>query len=79
MHTTRALYELTRNERDKWDEEDEWLLIKVPKKGKQKWFHVDYCDGDKEDEFHWLEGPYLQEIFNRGGPSGKTTKPDENI
>ncbi len=21
---------------------------------------VDYCDGDDEDEFHWLEGPYLQ-------------------
>jgi hypothetical protein len=21
---------------------------------------VDYCDGDVEDEFHWLEGPYLQ-------------------
>ncbi len=22
---------------------------------------VDYCDGDLEDEFHWLEGPYHQD------------------
>jgi hypothetical protein len=57
MNTTEALYRLTRNDNDKWDE---WLIIKVPRKGK-KWFYVDYCDGDVEDEFHWLEGPYRQE------------------
>ena len=22
---------------------------------------MDYCDGDDEDEFQWLEGPYLQD------------------
>ena len=33
MNTNRALYELTRNERDKWDDDDEWIIIKVPKKG----------------------------------------------
>ena len=61
MSTTEALYRLTSNEKDKWDEEDEWLVIKVPKRTQHKIFYVDYCDGDSEDELHWLEGPYLQE------------------
>ena len=60
--TAEALYRLTKNERDKWDDDDEWVIIKVPKK-KKNWFYVDYCDGDTEDEFHWLEGPYLQEYL----------------
>ena len=65
MNTTEALFRLTKNEKDKWDEEDEWLIIKVPKKGK-KWFLVDYGDGDVEDEFDWLEGPYLQQSLTVG-------------
>ena len=60
MSTTEALQRLTKNERDKVDEEDDWLIIKIPKKQKLKYFMVDYCDGDQEDEFQWLEGPYLQ-------------------
>ena len=32
MGTTEALYRLTSNDKDKWDEEDEWIVIKVPKK-----------------------------------------------
>ncbi len=39
---------------------DEWLIIKVPRNQRLKYFMVDYCDGDNEDEYHWLEGPYLQ-------------------
>ncbi len=62
MNTTEALYRLTRNDKKTFDEDDEWIIIKVPRKGK-KWFYVDYCDGDNEDEFHWLEGPYLQKYF----------------
>jgi hypothetical protein len=62
ISTAEALYRLTKNERDKWDDDDEWFIIKVPKK-KKNWFYVDYCDGDTEDEFHWLEGPYLQEYL----------------
>jgi hypothetical protein len=60
MSTTEALHRLTRNEKDERNEEDEWLIIKVSRKQKNKYFMVDYCDGDTEDEFHWLEGPYLQ-------------------
>ena len=60
MSTTEALQRLTRNERDEVDEEDDWLIIKIPRKQRLKYFMVDYCDGDKEDEFQWLEGPYLQ-------------------
>ena len=59
MSTAEALYRLTRNKNDKLEEEDEWLIIKVPKKGK-KLFFVDFCDGDDVDEFQWLEGPYQQ-------------------
>ena len=46
--------------KEKKDRDDEWLIIKIPKKGKEC-FLVDYCDGDDEDEFQWLEGPYLQD------------------
>jgi hypothetical protein len=79
MSTTEALYRLTRNERDKWDEEDEWLIIKVPRKNK-KVFYVDYCDGDVEDEFHWLEGPYLpncltvEDLLDRRRSQARTTR-----
>ncbi len=34
---------------------------KVPKKMRNKSFMVNYCDGDAEDGFHWLEGPHHQE------------------
>ncbi len=37
--------------------------MKVPKKMKGKFFFADFCDGDSEDEFQWLEGPYLMENF----------------
>ena len=60
MGTTKALHQLTRNDKEVWNDRDEWLIIKVPKKDKEIFF-VDYCDGDSEDEFHWLEGPYLQQ------------------
>ena len=58
--TAEALHRLTGNEKEECDERDEWIIIKVPKKAKGKIFFADYCDGDYEDEFHWLEGPYLQ-------------------
>jgi hypothetical protein len=61
LGTTEALYRLTQHEQVEWDERDEWMIIKVPKKAKGKFFFVDYCDGDSEDEFHWLEGPYLRQ------------------
>jgi hypothetical protein len=79
MSTTEALYRLIRNERDKWDEEDEWLIIKVPRKNKNV-FYIDYCDGDVEDEFHWLEGPYLpncltvEDLLDRRRSQARTTK-----
>ena len=53
METTEALHRLTRNEKDEVNEEDDWLIIKIPRKQKLKYFMVDYCDGDVEDEFHW--------------------------
>ena len=62
MNTTEALHRLTRDGRYNWDKEDEWIIIKVPKKANGKIFYVDYCDGDSEDEFHWLEGPYRQQL-----------------
>ena len=58
MGISEALDRLTRNENDKQDSEDEWIVIKVPKKKRGKFFLVDFCDGDSEDEFQWLEGPY---------------------
>jgi hypothetical protein len=61
MSTTEALQRLTRNERDEVNEDDEWLIVKVPKKQRLKYFMIDYWDGDLEDEFHWLEGPYHQD------------------
>ncbi len=54
--TTEALHRLTRNEKEERNEEDEWLIIKVRRNQRHKYFMVDYCDGDDEDEFHWLEG-----------------------
>ena len=60
MATTEALYNLTKFDEDRYDAEDEWLVIRVPKKDKGSFF-VDYCDGDGEDEFFWLEGPYRSE------------------
>jgi hypothetical protein len=41
------------------DGEREWLIIKVPKKMKNKSFMVDYCDGHAEDEFKWLYTVYF--------------------
>jgi hypothetical protein len=38
MSTTEALYRLTRNERDKWDEDDELFIIKVPRKNKKVFY-----------------------------------------
>ncbi len=61
MGTTEARDRLTRNGKDKRDSEDEWIVVKVPKKMKGKFFLADFCDGDSEDEFQWLEGPYLLE------------------
>ncbi len=63
MGTKEALERLTRNEKDKLDSEDEWIILKVPKKTKGKFFFADFCDGDSEDEFQWLERPYLMENF----------------
>ncbi len=60
MSTASALQKLTEFESGDEDDESEWLIIKVPKKMKRKYFLVDYCDGDAEDEFQWLEGPHLQ-------------------
>ncbi len=60
MSTTEALHRLTHNEKDEMNKGDEWLIIKVPRNQRLKYFMVDYCDGDNEDEYHWLEGPYLQ-------------------
>ncbi len=54
---------LTKGEKDAMDSDDEWIVIKVPKKMKGKFFFADFCDGDSEDEFQWLEGPYLQKSF----------------
>jgi hypothetical protein len=59
LGTTEALSRLTRNNKDKKDLDDEWVIIKVPKKMKGKFFFAIFCDGDSEDEFQWLEGPYL--------------------
>ncbi len=70
MSTTEALCRLTSNDKDKWDEEDEWIVIKAPKKTQHKIFFVDYCDGDSEDETHWLEGPYLQQETTVKKPFG---------
>ena len=53
MATTEALYNLTKFDEDRYDAEDEWLVIRVPKKDKRSFF-VDYCDGDGDDEFFWL-------------------------
>ncbi len=61
MGSAACLQELTRHDSLEDDEENEWLIIKVPKKMKNKSFVVDYCDGDAEDEFQWLEGPHHQE------------------
>ena len=61
--TNEALSRLTRNSKDKEDYEDEWIIIKVPKKMNRKFFFADFCDGDSEDEFQWLEGPYLQKSY----------------
>ena len=60
MSTTEALYKLTKFDEDKLDDDDEWLIIRVPKKDKRSFF-VDFCDGDAEDEFFWMEGPYRSE------------------
>ena len=74
MSTTEALYRLTRNDRDNWDEDDEWFIIKVPKS------FVDYCDGDAEDEFHWLEGPYspnnltVEDLLDRRRSQTRTSR-----
>ena len=57
MGTRKTLDRLTSYGKEDYDSEDEWLIIRVPKKDK-KCFFVDYCDGDTEDEFQWLEGPY---------------------
>ncbi len=56
-----CLQKLTEHDVMDFDDENEWLIIKVPKKMRNKSFMVDYCDGDAEDEFHWLEGPHHQE------------------
>ena len=60
MTTSEALEMLTRNGKED-DEENAWLIIKAPKKLKGKGFLVDYCDGDKKDKYHWLEGPHKPE------------------
>ena len=60
MRTTEALDRLTKYKEDDLVEEDEWIIIRVPKKVKKDYFLVDYCDGDEWDEYEWLEGPHLQ-------------------
>jgi hypothetical protein len=49
------------NNNEKEDEDCEWLVIKVPKNSKKEFFWVDYCNGDAEDKFQWLERLHLQE------------------
>ena len=61
MGTTEVLHRLTRDDKLELNVKDEWLIIKVPKGCKEIMF-VDYCDGDAEYEFHWLEGPYLSKL-----------------
>jgi hypothetical protein len=60
MGVSKALNKLTKEEGDN-EEEAEWLIIKALKKGNREMFMVDYCDGDAEDEFQWLEGPHSPE------------------
>jgi hypothetical protein len=45
-------------------EEDEWLVLKIPQANLS---HVlcDFCDGDKLDDKHWLEGPFSQSLTVR--------------
>jgi hypothetical protein len=57
MGASEALEKLT-NEKDEDHDDSEWLIIKVSKKTKKESFMVDYCDGDSEDEYQWLEGPH---------------------
>jgi hypothetical protein len=57
MGASEALNKLT-NEKDEDQDDSEWLIIKVSKKTKRESFMVDYCDGDSEDEYQWLEGPH---------------------
>jgi hypothetical protein len=63
MGTTEALGRLTKSEKDDLDSDDEWIVIKVPKKMNGKFFFADFCDGDSEDEFQRLKGPYLQTSY----------------
>jgi hypothetical protein len=57
MGASEALNKLTK-EKDEDQDDSEWLIIKVSKKTKRESFMVDYCDGDSEDEYQWLEGPH---------------------
>ncbi len=43
---------------------DEWLVIKVPKANRTH-FMCDFCDGDKLDEYEWLEGNFKQDLTVR--------------
>jgi hypothetical protein len=40
---------------------DEWLVIKVPKANRTH-FMCDFCDGDKLDEYEWLEGNFKRDL-----------------
>ncbi len=68
MRTTDALRQLTRNERDEADDDEyeEWLIIKVPTRQRLKYFMVDYCDGDVEDE---VGRPLPSERMDYSGPN----------
>jgi hypothetical protein len=45
-------------------DKDEWVVLKVPQANRS---HVlcDFCDGDKIDDKHWLEGPFSQNLTVR--------------
>jgi hypothetical protein len=59
MSATEALDQLTKMVKDE-NKDCEWLVIKIPKKSERELFWVNYCDGDAEDEYKWLEGPHLK-------------------
>ena len=71
---------MTRYGREPHDPDDAWLILRVPAMANGTIFLVDFCDGDLEDEFHWLEGPYhpatttLQSLFDCRRNISRTTR-----
>ena len=53
MSTTEALYKLTKFEEDKYDEKDEWLIIRVPKNDKRSFFSIFVTAMQRMNFFGW--------------------------